>query len=231
MKEAGLNRINISLDSINKDNFNKITNTKFYDKVIESIDKVVEVFKTVKINVCVTNDNIDEIPNFINFSSDRKSQVIIKFLELVPCGNEHQQNENLFHNCFVSNDNIKSIIEQEFGKIDLTEKTPNSRQKCRYYKIAKNGVCFGLNPNLSINYQCQRTKCIDFRINPLGYMSDCTVNLKNLINLRDYDFPEKVKAISQLVCKKKSRSSEEWETYIHKQRFYDFWRGGVALKT
>ncbi len=83
LKEAGLDRINVSLDSTDGDEYRKITGADPVP-VIEGIKKAVCTFDTVKINSVLIkgiNDNPDGI-----ISLARDYPVTVRFIELMPMG-------------------------------------------------------------------------------------------------------------------------------------------------
>ena len=86
LKKAGLNRVNISLDTLNPDKFRKITRLGDINKVFKSVDKCIESgMLPVKINVVLMKGiNDDEIGDFINMTLDKTIQV--RFIELMPIG-------------------------------------------------------------------------------------------------------------------------------------------------
>jgi GTP 3',8-cyclase len=81
---AGLNRINISLDSLEPVKFERITRTSSYQTVMRSIDKAQSSkLAPVKINaVLVRGFNEDEVEAFAQFARDRG--VIMRFIEFMP---------------------------------------------------------------------------------------------------------------------------------------------------
>jgi GTP 3',8-cyclase len=81
---AGLNRINISLDSLNRDKFERITRTKTFDQVIAGIDAAqASALRPVKVNaVLVRGINDDEVEAFAAFARDRN--LIMRFIEFMP---------------------------------------------------------------------------------------------------------------------------------------------------
>jgi GTP 3',8-cyclase len=81
---AGLQRINVSLDSLNPLKFEKITRTRSYDTVMRGIDKAQATrFAPVKVNaVLVRGFNEDEVEAFAAFSRERA--VIMRFIEFMP---------------------------------------------------------------------------------------------------------------------------------------------------
>jgi len=81
---AGLDRINISLDSLDPTKFQKITRTRSYDTVMGGIDAAQKSrLAPVKINaVLVRGFNEDEVEAFAAFARERG--VIMRFIEFMP---------------------------------------------------------------------------------------------------------------------------------------------------
>jgi len=81
---AGMDRINISLDSLNRDKFERITRTKTFDQVIAGIDAAqASKLRPVKVNaVLVRGINDDEVEAFAEFARDR--DLIMRFIEFMP---------------------------------------------------------------------------------------------------------------------------------------------------
>lgn len=86
LKKAGLNRVNISLDTLNRDKFKSITRVGSLDKVMESIYKCLSLdLKPVKINtVLMRSINDTEFEDFLNLT--RELPIEIRFIELMPIG-------------------------------------------------------------------------------------------------------------------------------------------------
>jgi len=82
--QAGLRRINISLDSLDPIKFERITRTKSYDTVMHGIDAAQNSrLAPAKINaVLVRGINDDEVEAFASFARDRG--VIMRFIEFMP---------------------------------------------------------------------------------------------------------------------------------------------------
>ena len=90
MKNAGLNRLNISLDSLHKDRFIELTRRDDLERVLDGIDAAIEAgFDPVKINVVLMNGiNDDEIVAFARFG--REKGVIVRFIEFMPLDADEQ---------------------------------------------------------------------------------------------------------------------------------------------
>jgi GTP 3',8-cyclase len=86
---AGMNRINISLDSLNRERFERITRTKTFDQVIAGIDAAqASKLRPVKVNaVLVRGINDDEVEAFAEFARDR--DLIMRFIEFMPLDADH----------------------------------------------------------------------------------------------------------------------------------------------
>jgi cyclic pyranopterin phosphate synthase len=82
--QAGLHRINISLDSLDPARFERITRTKSFKSVMDGIDAAQNSrLAPVKINaVLVRGFNDDEVESFAAFARDRG--VIMRFIEFMP---------------------------------------------------------------------------------------------------------------------------------------------------
>ncbi|MBZ5695237.1 MAG: GTP 3',8-cyclase MoaA [Acidobacteriia bacterium] len=81
---AGMDRINISLDSLDRERFERITRTKMFDQVIAGIDAAqASRLRPVKVNaVLVRGINDDEVEAFAAFARDRN--LIMRFIEFMP---------------------------------------------------------------------------------------------------------------------------------------------------
>jgi len=82
--DAGLHRINISLDSLDPARFERITRTRSFQKVMEGIQCVQQSrLAPAKINaVLVRGINDDEVEAFAEFARERG--VIMRFIEFMP---------------------------------------------------------------------------------------------------------------------------------------------------
>ncbi len=86
LRDAGLRRVNISLDSLKPERFAYITGVDAFDKVIRSIDAAKHAgLHPVKINtVIIKGFNDDEVLDFADFA--RIWEVQVRFIEFMPFG-------------------------------------------------------------------------------------------------------------------------------------------------
>ena len=90
LKLAGLDRVTISLDSLKKDKFQKITGVDKLTEVLEAIEaaKLADL-QPIRINaVIVRGWNEDEIVDLANFA--RESAISMRFIEYMPLDSAHE---------------------------------------------------------------------------------------------------------------------------------------------
>jgi len=110
LKTAGLNRINISLDSLDPEKFHRITRGGRLSDVLAGIDRALEAGLTpVKLNTVVMRGiNDDELPDLVRFAMTRG--VTHRFLEVMPLGSIGLENRA----GFISASEIRRIIETRY---------------------------------------------------------------------------------------------------------------------
>ncbi|MCX7856886.1 MAG: GTP 3',8-cyclase MoaA [Deltaproteobacteria bacterium] len=86
LKQAGLKRVNISLDTLRRERFKYITGFDEIDKVVNGIEKALEAgLKPVKINTVIMRDiNDDEVLEFVSLA--KNLEVDVRFIEFMPFG-------------------------------------------------------------------------------------------------------------------------------------------------
>lgn len=83
LKKLGINHINLSLDSLQKDRFSKITRRDSFAAVMNTFNNLLAHQLEVKINMVVMdNQNTDEINNFVALTKD--AAVSVRFIEEMP---------------------------------------------------------------------------------------------------------------------------------------------------
>jgi GTP 3',8-cyclase len=90
LKNAGLDRVTISLDSLKRDNFTNITGVDKLDEVLEAINSAKTAqFFPVKINAVIVRDrNDNELVEFAKFA--RENDVSFRFIEFMPLDSGHE---------------------------------------------------------------------------------------------------------------------------------------------
>ncbi len=127
--DAGLDRINISLDSLKADRFKQLTRTGDLDTVLKGIKAAQQAgFKGMKLNaVIMTGRNEDEIIDLARFALD--NDMDISYIEEMPLGQvSHDRQES-----YCSSDTIREVLQTAFT---LTDSTATTGGPSRYYHIA-----------------------------------------------------------------------------------------------
>jgi len=95
LKNAGLDRVTISLDSLKRENFTDITGVDALDKVFAAIDAAKTFgFAPIKINACVVRGrNDDEVVDFARFA--RENELSMRFIEFMPLDSGHEWNREM----------------------------------------------------------------------------------------------------------------------------------------
>lgn len=226
LKKSGLTRVNFSLDTLDPEQYKKMCGLDGLNKLLKSIDKAIELYGKAKINTVVTRSNFKDIDQLIKFTELFGGKLTTRFLEIVPCGENYDKNASLFDDEFVPIHEIISYLGQK-GKLIPFENTGNVPGTL-YYKIEGMKGIYGVNPNYSKNYECDKEDCKKVRMNPEGYVSNCTIQMRFARNLRGLKYQDKVKVMKQIVNEKINRN---YKGFKHKQKFYDFWRFAIHNKT
>lgn len=95
LKEAGLDRVTLSLDSLDREKFLDITGVDALEKVYASIDAAKEFgFEPVKVNACVVRGrNDDELVDFARFA--REHSISMRFIEFMPLDSGHEWSRDM----------------------------------------------------------------------------------------------------------------------------------------
>lgn len=80
LRRAGLDRVNVSLDSLREDRFARITGRDALPRVLEGIEAAAAAFPLVKVNtVLLAGRNEDEVCDFVRFGG--RTGVRVRFIE------------------------------------------------------------------------------------------------------------------------------------------------------
>lgn len=105
LKTVGVQRVNISLDTMNPERFEEITRGGDVSKVIQGIFRSLEAgLNPVKVNVVVVRDfNTQELPSFLTLA--KQYPIHIRFIELMPIGSSSER-----RNDFVPIQEMKELL-------------------------------------------------------------------------------------------------------------------------
>ncbi|BAU23522.1 molybdenum cofactor biosynthesis protein MoeA [Caldimicrobium thiodismutans] len=175
LKRAGLKRLNISLDTLKEEKFEKITGGFSFDKIWKGVLKALEVgFEPLKINMVVIRGlNDDEIIDMAKLTLRYPWE--IRFIEFMPIGGSVLWNEENV----VSISEIKKILETFFP---LEPVSSFGGGPARVFKWKDAVGKLGFISPLSEHF-CN--KCNRFRITANGMLRTCLFSDEE-INLKDY---------------------------------------------
>ncbi|XP_071079840.1 uncharacterized protein [Haliotis cracherodii] len=127
-QDAGLDQLNISLDTLVPPKFEFITRRKGFEKVLQGIDKALELgYEPVKVNCVVMRGlNEEEILDFVEFTQHKK--VDIRFIEYMPFGGNKWN-----FNKLVSYQQMLDIIRSRWPDLDRLSDHANDTSKA--YKV------------------------------------------------------------------------------------------------
>ncbi|OAD22919.1 molybdenum cofactor biosynthesis protein A [Candidatus Thiomargarita nelsonii] len=193
LKEAGVKRVNISLDSLKPDRFQKMTRTGKLNIVLRGIEAALKAgFKRVKINaVILKNRNHDEVTDLVQFACDYG--IDITFIEEMPLGmiGEHDRAE-----AFYSSAQIRQDLEESFTLLPSAETTAGP---ARYYRVINTDTRIGFISPHSHNF-CDT--CNRVRVTTEGRLLLClgqehSVDLRRVIRAN----PGDIMALKQAIIK------------------------------
>uniref|UniRef100_A0A1A9VYK0 Molybdenum cofactor biosynthesis protein 1 n=1 Tax=Glossina austeni TaxID=7395 RepID=A0A1A9VYK0_GLOAU len=127
MQRAGLDALNISLDTLKPQRFQEITRRKGWERVIAGIDLAIQLGYKPKINCVLMRDfNDDEICDFVEFTKERN--VDVRFIEYMPFSGNKWQTEKLMS----FRDTLK-IIKSHWADLEALQNGLNDTSKA--YKV------------------------------------------------------------------------------------------------
>lgn len=153
LKQAGVKRINISVDSLQPERFNRITRTGHLAQVLDGLRAAIAAgFEGIKLNtVLMRGTNDDEAEDLVAFAIQH--QIDISFIEEMPLGEVNHTRDSTF----VSNlDTLKRLQ----SKYSLIPSTHSSGGPARYWQVANANTKIGFISPHSHNFceSCNRVR-------------------------------------------------------------------------
>src|SRR5450830_2196852 len=153
LKNAGVKRINISLDSLIPERFRSITRTGDLGKVLRGIAAAKQAgFENIKLNtVLMRGINADEALSLLAFAI--AEEIDISYIEEMPLGQVDHSRESTF----VSNQAILKLLQQQHELISSAE---SSGGPARYWRIPNTKTRVGFISPHSHNFceSCNRVR-------------------------------------------------------------------------
>lgn len=179
LKKNGLNRVNISFDTLNKNIYKRITRKDNLTKVISGIHEAINCgLYPIKLNMVIMKEiNENEIKDLIKFSS--KNSVILQLIELEKVENGKL---NFYEEYHVNLTNIEKELKNK--SIEIKERNMHRRKK--YFipngnNVAEVEVVRGMH-NTEFCKNCTRIRVTaDGKIKPCLLRNDNLVDILSLI--------------------------------------------------
>ncbi|MDO9046615.1 MAG: GTP 3',8-cyclase MoaA [Methylobacter sp.] len=209
LKEAGVKRINISLDTLDADKFKAITRTGDLSQVLRGIQAAKAAgFERIKINAVILKDrNHAEVNDLVRFAVD--NGIDISFIEEMPLGVVSQHDRA---GAYYSSDLIKADLARNFVLVATSEKTGGPSN---YFNVAGAQTRVGFISPHSENF-C--STCNRVRLTVEGRLLLClgnehSVDLKQVIRAN----PGNMAVLKQVIVEAMLIKPEKHEFNIHEQ--------------
>lgn len=166
LKEAGVSRINVSLDTLRESRFSKITRVNAFGAVMQGIDRASELFiEPLRLNMVVIRGvNDDEITDFVDFSLSKG--LILRFIEFMNITPLWRQNN------LVPIEEVRAICARKFR---LEKTVYPAHGPAEYYRVEGQGVIGFINTSEN---NCRR--CSRLRLTSCGELKLCLYEQRGL---------------------------------------------------
>jgi cyclic pyranopterin phosphate synthase len=163
LRAAGLDRVNISLDTLQREKMKTISRRDFFDDVMQGIEAAIQNdFAPLKFNcVAMRGVNDDEFCDLLNFANERGAQM--RFIEYMPMGAARFSAQSKF----ISAEEMRKVLGTRF---DLQPENRQSSDPAKIWKCAQTGACVGFITSISENF-CDT--CNRMRLTAEGGLRPC----------------------------------------------------------
>ncbi|GHV93993.1 GTP 3',8-cyclase MoaA [Spirochaetia bacterium] len=192
--DAGLDSVNISLDSISEDNFNRITRKENLAQILSAINRTCDLGLPIKIN-CVPLKGVNEGDIAKLAVLAKNGNMAVRFIELMPLGAAAALRP-------IPVDEVMSLLEKEYGSLSPAAVKPGNGPAA-YYTLPGFKGYIGFISALSHGF-CE--SCNRLRLTAAGFLKPCLssdmyLDLRALLRGGVSD-SEIEKAIAELVSRK-----------------------------
>ena len=138
---AGLDRINISLDTLREETFQKMSRREGLDHVLAGIASAVERKIPVRLNAVVLRDvNFEEVVDLASFALHRG--LTMRFIEFMPLDQDRDWHESRV----VRGSEIREVLEARFGTLEPVPRDRNAQPSYDFRFPNSNGVVGFIDP-------------------------------------------------------------------------------------
>ncbi len=166
LREAGVQSINVSLDTMDRDVYSQITGRDLHAQVLEGIDAAIAVgFDQIKLNtVLMRGRNEDQLIPLIEFAASRN--LILRFIEMMPVSTTDVLNENNFMSILKA----KRLIESVYGAL-IPEAEFRTNGPATYYQVPSREQRIGFIGAMTNLHFCEN--CNKLRLTCDGKLRPC----------------------------------------------------------
>ncbi|MCO6041803.1 GTP 3',8-cyclase MoaA [Thermococcus alcaliphilus] len=175
LKEAGLDRVNISLDTLDRKKYKSITGFDVLPQVLEGIEKAVKLFYPVKLNMVVMKGlNDGEIWDMINYAAQKNA--ILQLIEIeVP---REMEDSWFFKKYFYP---LKPL-EEKFEEIAMDVKERRMHRRKKYFIPTDYGIA-EVEVVRSMHNTIFCANCTRIRLTSTGHLKTCLLRRDDLVDI------------------------------------------------
>jgi GTP 3',8-cyclase len=166
LRDAGVNSVNVSLDTLDREVYAQITGRDFHQHVLSGIDAaVVAGFDQVKVNtVLMRGRNEEQLIPLIEFAGAR--DLILRFIEMMPVSTT----DVLHEDNFISVIEAKRLVESAYGSL-IPETEFRTNGPATYYQILGRSQRIGFIGAMTNMHFCEN--CNKLRLTCDGKLRPC----------------------------------------------------------
>jgi cyclic pyranopterin phosphate synthase len=208
LKDAGLKRVNISLDSLNKETYRKIAQKDVFDNVIKGIQKAINVGLKVKLNsVLLKGINDNEIMDLYEYA--KKLNIPIRYIEYM---------ENNIADNQIKGISSQTILDEIKKHHSITPLNKEDNSPADYY-VDEDNYKFGLIMPHSDDF-CKT--CNRIRLTAEGYLIPClffneSYQIKEAI--KNKNIKEATNILKKVIIEKPEKN--DWQNEVSDRAFYE----------
>jgi GTP 3',8-cyclase len=166
LRDAGVQSVNISLDTLDAAVYSRITGRNFHAQVLNGIDAAIAAgFDQIKLNaVLMRNRNEDQLLPLIEFAAARN--FLLRFIELMPVSTTEVLNESNFMSVMEA----KRVVESAYGSL-IPETEFRTNGPATYYQIPGRAQRIGFIGAMTNMHFCEN--CNKLRLTCDGKLRPC----------------------------------------------------------
>ncbi|TDB66057.1 GTP 3',8-cyclase MoaA [Arundinibacter roseus] len=169
LKKAGVNSLNISLDTLQEERFQTITRRSHFKKTLDNIYRLLGEGFSVKLNMVVMRDlNVDEVIDFVNLTL-HEPNLHVRFIEFMPFnGNQWDFSRMVPY---------QELLDMIGAQVTFDPLSGEAHDTARTFRIAGGQGTFGIISTIT-NHFC--AGCNRIRLTADGKLKNCLFDTKEV---------------------------------------------------